>query len=186
MLKIVASCWVMYLSLRLSLISSGSFTRPRGRSLVPVKDFSPPGHWALKTACFSVLFNPPPLPSITCIDFIHPGLSVCPPASTKIPYHVCVCIIIPLTQHPSCSLLCVSVMSSDSARSRVVCGGARGAYCAPLCLPEWVGSPEAARRPGSRVQGRPRVAFWHRTAGQAPNGWPAHELAPLMTKSIML
>lgn len=98
----------------------------------------------------------------------------------KISYHVCVHIIIPLTQCLSCILLCVSMMSGDSARSHVFCCMHR--HIVHCCVYQSelgaVCGPKAAlhRRVGSGVQGRPWVAFPHHMAEYhtPQNEWPGH------------
>lgn len=136
------------------------------------------GHLALKMPDPSVTFNAQKTPLYWFLHWSHSAGTICLSLSIqKISYHVCMCIILPLTQYLSCSLLCVSLMSVDSAQSHVFrrarrhivrCCVYQSELGAVLC-------PKAAlcRRAGSRVQGRPWVAFQHH---MALNEWPEHSV----------
>lgn len=124
------------------------------------------GHLALKMPGSSAPLKLTRHPLYWFLHWSHSTGPICLSLSIqKISYHVCVHIIIPLTQYLSCILFCVSMMSGDSARSHVFCC-VRGHIVRCCVYQSELGAvcgPKAAlcRRVGLRVQGRPWVVFPH-------------------------
>lgn len=141
------------------------------------------------SSVLSMLIRPPPV-LIPHIDSIQ--LSVCLWASRKYPIMSVCTLLYHCAQHLS-RILLLCQRDEWWQRSESCLLLCARAYCASLCLPDWVGSlfvaprQRCAERVGSRVQGRPRSCVFHTTWREyrrAPNDRPGHSLS-LMIKCIM-